>query len=176
MHADKINILVIYHSFNGCVQLVGEEIARGASTAPGAAVVCKSVEQVTDDDLIRADGIAFGSLKYYGSFSPEFSELFRRIGALRSRFAYKVGCAFTGSSSAFGGQDMVINTIMNAMMRHCDMIAIGIDHDRNGFVGAYIAAPQLEGESAAAANRLGRRLADVSGLIKRGLSSANAEE
>jgi NAD(P)H dehydrogenase (quinone) len=162
-----VNILILYHSITGNVKLVADEIAAGAHEVPGTQVLLKDAERVTDEDLCQADGIAFGSPKYYGSFSPPLTTLFERIFGLREHFYYKVGTAFTGSPTQYGGQEHVIDDLVHAMMQTGRMIVVGDALAETGFVGGYtVGVP--DGKAKRLAQGLGKRLALVAGLLKKG--------
>jgi multimeric flavodoxin WrbA len=62
------NLLVIYYSQKGATQKMATEIARGARDE-GTNVVSKNIIECSTDDLIVADGIAFGSPTYYSNIA-----------------------------------------------------------------------------------------------------------
>jgi NAD(P)H dehydrogenase (quinone) len=160
------NILIIYHSIKGNVKMVADEIAIGAKSLNNTNVKIKSVQEVTPEDILSADGIAFGCLKFYGSLSPEMSMLFEKLYPLRERLKYKVGTAFSGSPSQYGGQEQVMETLVYAMLNPLFMIVVGEDIRESGFIGGYIASEVMD-EKAQRANRaLGKRLAIVASMIK----------
>lgn len=160
-----VKILIIYHSVTGNVKMVGEEIAIGAREVEGTSVAIRSVDEVTDDELKEADGIAFGSPKYFGSFSPEINSIFARAFALREHFYYKVGAAFCGSPSQYGGQEHVIDDLIHGMLQTGKMIVVGDTLNKSGFIGGYTVG-EPDALAKECARGLGKRLAIVAGKIK----------
>ena len=61
-------LLVIYYSQKGATKKMATEIARGARDS-GVNVVSKTVADCAIDDLLTADGIAFGSPTYYSNIA-----------------------------------------------------------------------------------------------------------
>ena len=161
-------ILVIYHSIKGPVAQVAQEIAIGAREVAGTEAVVKSVQEVTDDDVLSADGIAFGCMKFYGSLTPEMTSLFERLYPLHEKLKYKVGAAFSGSPSQYGGQEQVMELLIFSMINTCNMIAVGGEVRDMGFIGGYIASQPMD-EVAKRVNRgVGRRLALVARRLQNG--------
>ena len=167
-------ILIIYHTYgDGPVGRLAEGIRTGAAQVGGAEVTVKPVAEVTDADLIAADGIAIGSPKMPGhTVSPEIAALIERMCEIRDHLHYKVGTAFSGSHSSFGGQELVIQVILRSLVLY-NMAVIGQGTPANGgsdFVGGVI-VDELDENTADWAARLGRRLAEMSALVARGRSA-----
>ena len=163
MDTRKATVIIIYHSYDGPVKRLAEGIAEGARKIPDVSVALKSVEEVSDEDLLGADGIAVGSPKCVGHcISPEIYELFGRLSRLRQQLGNKVGTAFSGSHSSFGGQEIVHQTIFHAMLA-CNMVVLGqMQPDRgfSDFIGGVI-VEQLNEKTSVWAQELGGRLAEV---------------
>ncbi|MGE5555991.1 MAG: flavodoxin family protein [Methanocella sp.] len=58
------NLLIMYYSRKGATEKMATAIGKGAKDA-GANVTVKPVAECTMNDLLEADGIAFGSPTYY---------------------------------------------------------------------------------------------------------------
>ena len=168
MNAHEANVLIVYHSYNGPVQRLAEGIAEGARQVAGVSVEMKSVENVTDDDLLAADGIAIGSPKCPGHcISPPIYALVEQLSRLREQLHDKVGTAFSGSHGSFGGQEIVHQTLFHAMLA-CNMVVVGHpqpDDRFSDFVGGVI-VEELDAKTAGWARELGARLAEVALRIR----------
>jgi len=53
-------ILVLYDSQSGNTRKMAEQVAAGASSAPGTEVRCLQIDQAGPEDLLWCDGIALG--------------------------------------------------------------------------------------------------------------------
>ena len=165
-------VLIVYHTYgDGPVGRLARGIGAGAEEVAGVDVRIQTVADVTDDDLKRADGIAIGSPKMPGhTVSPEIAELIGRLDTLRSELHYKVGTGFSGSHGSFGGQELVIQVILRALLLY-NMVVIGQgtpdEEGGSDFVGGVI-VEDLDDQTAAWARNLGRRLAQMSLLVAKG--------
>ena len=169
-----VRILVTYDSITGHVERLAGVIAEGARNVPGTEVILKKAEEVTDDDLVSADGIAFGSLKYYGSFGPGIGELFRRMYRMDHDFSQVVGAAFAGSTSAYGGQEHVIDDLIHGMLQAGKTIVVGNILGESGFVGGYTVGEPDE-TATRTARGLGERLARVAAVMRDARGEMGAE-
>ena len=161
-------VLVVYHSIKGPVQAAAIAIADGARSVEGAQVEVKPIEETAVEDILKVDGVAFGSIKYYGSISPPLAELFRELYGRREELKYKVGVAFTGSPNNYGGQDHVMQVLIYSMLDACGMIVAGNHSPIENFIGGFIASDPMDERSRSANLDLGRRLAEVAGRLRRG--------
>ena len=170
-----IKVLVIFESITGDVRYGADKIAEGARSVDETDVRIVAADEVTDTELVEADAIAFGSLKFYGSIGPNLGDVFRRIYSLREHFPYKVGTAFSGSPNQYGGQEHVIEGLYHCMMQTGRMIVIGADPAGLGFVGGIVVGRENE-VAKNAARKLGCRLAEVAHIIRRGRDTIELEE
>ena len=175
MNVDATNVLIVYHSYNGPVQRLAEGIAAGARQVAGVSVEVKSVETVTDDDLLAADGIAIGSPKNPGHcISPPIYALIEQLNRLRRHLHDKVGTAFSGSHGSFGGQEIVNQTLFRAILSS-NMLVVGLpqpDEHWNDFAGGVI-VEELDERTGPWAHGLGARLAEVARRIRSDPASAS---
>ena len=160
-----VRILVTCDSITGHVERLAEVIAEGARSAPDTEVVLKKAGEVTDEDLVSADGIVFGSLKYYGSFGPGIGELFRRMYRMDHDFSHVVGAGFAGSTSAYGGQEHVVDNLIHGMLQAGRMIVVGNLSPESGFVGGYVVGEPDE-MARRTAHALGERVARVAAIMR----------
>lgn len=147
----KTKILVVFYSMTGNVANLARAVADGAKAA-GAEVrlrqvaelipkekwndVMKSVKanlkdipEVTNDDLVWADGIAFGTPTRFGNMSAQMKLFLDGTGGLwmQGTLIGKVGTVFTSSSTQHGGQETTIVTTWVPLI-HQGMIIIGVPY------------------------------------------------
>jgi NAD(P)H dehydrogenase (quinone) len=153
-----VKVLVAYHSRTGNTAKMAESIASGVRSA-GAEVSIKKIENVTNDDLIDADGIIIGSPTYFGLMSAEVKRMFDNSSDIRGKLENKVGAAFTSSASADGGNQTTLQSIMHAMLIHA-MIVVGDPMESGGHYGA-IAVGYPQAECQDSCKMLGKRVANL---------------
>ncbi len=66
-----MQILIIYDSKTGNTEKMTFAVAEGARETGGVEVVVKKVDETTNEDLLKADGIIVGSPTYYGQMSAK---------------------------------------------------------------------------------------------------------
>jgi NAD(P)H dehydrogenase (quinone) len=133
---NETNILIVYYSMTGNTRAMAHAVAEGAASVPGASVVIKTVADVEKDDLVRADGIILGSPSYYANVATPMKEFIDKW-----YFDYdlplfdKVGGAFCAGGSRTGGQELVVLSMLAAMMNN-GMIVAGPLYEAWGTFGA----------------------------------------
>lgn len=162
------NILIAFHSYNrGPVERLAKRIGEGARSATGTTVVVKNATDVSDEDILEADGIAIGSPKGRGhTITPPVQEFIDRLYGLRSKLAFKVGTAFSGSHGSYGGQQLIHQALFSAMLA-CHMTVVGYPYCEQSpcdFIGGVIIG-DLDEETGQWAEILGRRLAEAAGRM-----------
>jgi flavorubredoxin len=78
METKKKNILVIYHSQSGTMELMANRFTKGAAKEEDVAVTLKKAMNANIDDLLRCDGIAIGSPEYFGTMAGMIKDFFDR--------------------------------------------------------------------------------------------------
>jgi multimeric flavodoxin WrbA len=71
-------ILIIYHSQTGNTQKMALAIAEGAGSIENAEVLLKRASDATTEDLLAADGLAFGTPENFGYMSGMIKDFFDR--------------------------------------------------------------------------------------------------
>lgn len=167
-----ITVLVAYHSLTGNTERMAREVAAGAKALPGTRVVLKRVGDVTDKDLFSSDALIVGSPVYWANMAGEVKTFFDnwqfKFGVFPEfKMRNKVGAAFTTGGQASGGKELTMLTILAAMLGNQMIVVSG--------GGAFGASATTEGETRglndkdlAAARELGKRVAEVTGSLKRG--------
>ena len=170
----QVKVLVTYHSLSGNTERMAEAVADGARSVPGTEVVLKRVGQVTADDLFSSDAVIVGSPVYWSNMSGEVKTFFDnwqfKFGVFPEfKMKDKVGAAFATGGQISGGKEITMLTVLAAMLGNQMIVVSG--------GGAFGASATTEGDSPGIDNKeltdaraLGRRVADIAQLIKRGSS------
>jgi NAD(P)H dehydrogenase (quinone) len=133
---NETNVLIVYYSMTGNTQTMAQAVAEGVASVEGAVAVIKKVDEVEKSDLIRADGIILGSPSYYANVAAPMKEFIDKW-----YFEYelplfdKVGGAFCPGGSRTGGQELVVISLLMAMMNN-GMIIAGPLYEAWGTFGA----------------------------------------
>jgi NAD(P)H dehydrogenase (quinone) len=148
-----VRVAVIYYSATGNVHGLARALAEGAEEG-GAEVRVRHVEelaselmisqnqywgrhrsQVADspvaslDDLVWADGVAFGSPTRFGNVAAQLKQFIDQAGVLwqRGELADKVATAFTSSQNPHGGQESTILALNNTFY-HWGMVIVPLGY------------------------------------------------
>ena len=163
-------VLVTYHSATGNTEKMAQGVAEGAKAVSGTSVVLKRVGEVIRDDLLSADAVIVGSPVYVGNMSGEVKTFFDNwgrkfgLGTATGNMRNKVGAAFATGGSISSGKEITILTIVGAMLSH-QMIVI-----RGASATTGPDSPGIDAKEIAEARDLGKRVAEVAALVKRGAS------
>jgi NAD(P)H dehydrogenase (quinone) len=168
----SVKVLVAYYSRTGNTERMAQAVAEGARSVLGASVQTKRVGQVTADDLFSSDAIVVGSPVYWSNMAGEVKTFFDgwqlKFGVFPDfKMKNKVGAAFATGGQVSSGKELTMLTILAAMLGN-QMIIVG-----GG--GAFGASATTEGDSPGVdakelsdAQSLGRRVAEVTRMIKAG--------
>jgi len=170
--APTVKVLVTYHSLSGHTERMAEAVASGAKELPGTDVIVKRVGVVTSEDLFSSDAIVVGSPVYWSNMSGEVKSFFddwqfKFEVFPEFKMKNKVGAAFATGGQVSGGKEVTMLTILAAMLGNQMIVVSG--------GGAFGASATTEGDSPgldkgelADARQLGRRVAEVSVMLKHG--------
>lgn len=110
-------VLIVYYSRGGNTKKMAELIASGVKSE-GLDVAVKDVLGLDSEELLKYDGLIFGSPTYYGSMSAEIKKLFDDSVRFHGKLDGKIGAAFSSSRNIAGGNETTILDILNAMLIH----------------------------------------------------------
>ena len=168
-------VLVTYHSATGNTEKMAQGVAEGAKAVSGTSVVLKRVGEVIGDDLLSSDAVIVGSPVYVGNMSGEVKTFFDNwgrkfgLGTATGKMRNKVGAAFATGASVSNGKEVTRLTILAAMLIHQMIVISG-----GGGFGASATtgpdSPGIDAKEIAEARDLGKRVAEVAALVKRGSS------
>jgi NAD(P)H dehydrogenase (quinone) len=167
-----VTVLVTYHSATGNTEKMAQGVADGARAVAGTSVVLKRVGEVAANDLLSADALIVGSPVYFGNMSGEVKTFFDnwtlKFDLFRDRkMRNKVGAAFATGGGISSGKEVTILTILGAMLLN-QMIAMS---GGGGFGASATTGPDSPGideKELADAHDLGKRVAEVAAVVKRG--------
>ncbi len=167
-----IKVLVAYHSVTGNTEKMAQGVVDGAREVPGTSAVIKRVGQVTRDDLFSADALVVGSPVYWSNMAGEVKTFFddwqRKFGVFPElKMRDKVGAAFATGGQVSGGKELTMLSILAAMLGNQMIVVSG-----GGAFGASATteggSPGIDDAELVAAKSLGRRVAEVTRVVKRG--------
>jgi NAD(P)H dehydrogenase (quinone) len=143
------NILVLYYSSYGHIEVMAHAQADGAMRVPKTRVVVKQVPELVSpevckasgfvldqrapyavpDELDQYDAIIFGTPTRFGNMAAQMRNFLDQTGALWGRGALvgKVGSVFTSTASQHGGQETTITSFHSTLLHH-GMIIVGLPY------------------------------------------------
>jgi NAD(P)H dehydrogenase (quinone) len=151
--ARAARIAVVYYSATGNVHRLAHAVAEGAGD-DGAEVRLRHVEELVSelvisqnqywgrhraevedepaaslDDLVWADGIAFGTPTRFGNVAAQLKQFMDQAGRLwqEGRLADKVATSFTSSMTTHGGQESTILALNNTLY-HWGMLILPLGY------------------------------------------------
>ncbi|NIU38819.1 NAD(P)H:quinone oxidoreductase [Candidatus Bathyarchaeota archaeon] len=151
---DGTKVLVVFYSMYGNTAKLAKAVAEGARQVENVEVSLRQVEELvpkemieanermkrvkkeladipiaTNEDLVEADGIVFGTPTRYGNMSAQMKQFIDKTGKLwaEGKLINKVAGVFTSTSTLHGGQETTIITSMIPLLHH-GMIIVGIPY------------------------------------------------
>jgi NAD(P)H dehydrogenase (quinone) len=143
------NVLVLYYSSYGHIELMAHAQAEGAARVAQARVVVKQVPELVapeickasgfvlnqragyavPDELEQYDAIIFGTPTRFGNMAAQMRNFLDQTGALWGRGALvgKVGSVFCSTASQHGGQETTITSFHLTLLHH-GMIIVGLPY------------------------------------------------
>lgn len=157
-----MRILIVYDSKTGNTEKMAFAVAEGVKEVGRVDVAVKKIDEATNDDLLKADGIVVGSPTYYGQMSGKVKALFDESVKIHGKLEGKVGAAFTSSGGVASGAETTIISILEAMLVH-GMIIQG--RAQSGHYGAAsVGAPKQREEQRC--KELGKAIARLTLKLK----------
>jgi len=171
--AEKVKILVVYHSRGGHTAALAKAVAEGVKKNQQAEVTIRTVAEAKCAELLATDALIVGSPVYWSNMAGEVKSFFDRwtteCQVLPPAFPMKdkIGAAFVTGGEASSGKEIALMTIVAAMLGN-RMIVVS--------EGQALGAAATTGEGKSPLNekeleegrRLGARVAQLALTIKRG--------
>ena len=167
-----VTVLVTYQSATGNTEKMAQGVAEGAKAVSGTSVVLKRVADVSGNDLVSSDAVIVGSPVYFANMSGEVKTFLDnwqlKFGLFQDRkMRNKVGGAFATGASVSNGKEVTMLTILAAMLINQMIVVSG----GGGFGASATTGPDSPGideKEVAEARDLGKRVAEVAAVVKRG--------
>ncbi|WP_337840322.1 NAD(P)H:quinone oxidoreductase [Rheinheimera sp.] len=184
-------ILVLYYSRHGSVAQLAEQIALGVAQA-GAEALLRALP-ATDgsqstvhplfqpDELLQADGFAFGSPVRFGLMAAPLKQFWDSTGSewIKGSLINKPAAVFSSSGSLHGGNEATLLGMMLPLLHH-GMFPVGLPYSEPALHqtqagGSPYGASQVTGlsgdralgkEANQLAVALGKRLATMAQILK----------
>lgn len=159
MQKKPVKILVLFYSLTGAVAQLAKYVAEGAASAAGAQVVIKQVPELlpkkffadkpklrkirrdldkefpiaTIDDLVEADGVAFGTPTHFGSFASQIKQFIDQLSGqwLQGKLLNKPAAIFCAAGSTHGGEELTLLSMIIPLF-NLGMLPIGIPYPIQG--------------------------------------------
>jgi len=167
-----VRVLVAFHSLSGNTEKMAQAVAEGARSVPETRVRVERVEKITADVLFSSDALIVGSPVYWANMAGPVKTFFDnwqfKFGVWPEfKMQNKVGAAFTTGGQVSGGKEVTMLTILAAMLGNQMIIVSG-----GGAFGASATtegkSPGVDDDELADAQALGKRVAEVAWVLKRG--------
>lgn len=152
MSADRIEILLLYHSRDGSCAAMANEIARGINTVPGVSERLRTVPEVHADtgtncpdpkqsvpaqgppyaeleDLEACAGLILGSPTRFGNMAAPMAHFLSQTSGLwlQGDLSGKPAGVFTSTGSLHGGQETTLMSMMLPLLHH-GMFLVGLPY------------------------------------------------
>ena len=119
-------ILITYHSKSGKTASMAKAIAKGAAINDNIAIIVKTIEQTTKDDLLYADAIILGSPVYNANPSSDVLKFIESWPFAGTPLKNKIGAVFVTGGGISSGEELVQVSILHAMLVF-GMVVVGGD-------------------------------------------------
>jgi NAD(P)H dehydrogenase (quinone) len=143
------NVLVLYYSSYGHIELMAGAQAEGAARIPNVRVLVKRVPETVPpeiattsgfkldqtapianpEELEQYDAIIFGTPTRFGNMAAQMRNFLDQTGGLWARGALvgKVGSVFCSTASQHGGQETTLTSFHTTLLHH-GMIIVGLPY------------------------------------------------
>jgi NAD(P)H dehydrogenase (quinone) len=166
--AAPVRILIAYHSRTGNTEKMAAAVKEGAASVTGVEIVLRKVDQVTPDDIVKADGIVLGTPVEWGNLSAEAKRFLDRVGEALGKAGTTYGegrtaAVFCTAGSPSNGQEMARMAAIAAFLAMRFVIVGGVNEEGFGSLGPQAATagkpPGINDRDRADARRFGERFA-----------------
>ena len=170
-----VKVLVAYYSQTGNTEKMAVAIGKGAASVKGVEVAVRKVADVTDAEILGADGILVGTPVRWGNASVEAKQFVDRVGdvlwqAKSNGDGTTAGAFCTGGGVALG-KDVARLSILSGLMTMRFVIVGGVDYAGFGTLGAEAttgeADPGISEKELEEARRFGERFGQVTVKLRK---------
>jgi len=151
---------------------MAKSVVAGARSIPGTSVILFKVGDVTAEVLFGSDALVVGSPVYWSNMSGEVKAFFDRwqfeFGVFPElKMRNKVGAAFATGGQISSGKEVTMLTILAAMLGN-RMIVVSDGGSFGASATTEGDSPGINDEERAGAWALGKRVAEVAWMVRRG--------
>jgi len=166
--ATPVRILIAYHSRTGNTEKMAAAVREGAASVTGVEIVLRKVDEVTSDDIVKADGIVLGTPVEWGNLSAEAKRFLDRVGEALGRAGTTYGegrtaAVFCTAGGPSNGQEMSRMAAIAAFLAMRFVIVGGVNDEGFGSLGPQAVTagkpPGVNDRDRAEARRFGERFA-----------------
>jgi len=171
--AEKVNILVVYHSRGGHTAALAKAVSEGAKKNQQAEAIVKTVAEVKCAELLATDALIVGSPVYWSNMAGEVKSFFDRwtteCRMLPPAFPMKdkIGAAFVTGGEMSSGKEIALMTIIAAMLGN-RMIVVSEGQALGATATTGEGKSPLDEKEMEEGRRLGARVAQLALTLKRG--------
>jgi len=150
---------VLFYSFTGKTAEIAREVAKGAGTLPGVTAIVKRVPEIlpqdffekkpalksinqqlaqefpeaTLEDLVSADGVAFGTPVHFGSFASQMKQFIDQLSPvfIQGKLVNKPAAVFCSAGSTHGGEEATLLSLIVPLL-NLGMVPVGIPYPIQG--------------------------------------------
>jgi NAD(P)H dehydrogenase (quinone) len=207
---EPFKILILFYSLTGHTAQLAEEVAKGAKQISGAQVEIKQVPELLSrdfffhkpelqekratfskipvasvEDLLTADGVAFGSPVHFGSFASQLKQFIDQLSPvfIKGTMVGKPAALFTSAGSIHGGEEAALISLMIPLL-NLGMVPVGVPYPIQGegvefdagspygaiYVSGHHGDMEFKDDDKKIAQILGKRLSAMTKILKNGCS------
>lgn len=173
--SEQTRVLVAYYSETGHTESMAKALAEGMTRVAGVEIILRSVDAVSQQEILDADGILVGTPVHWGSLSARVKDFLDRVGRVlddESHGEGRTGGAFCTGGATSSGKELARLSILAAFLNLRFVAVGGLAGDGFGNLGAQATTgPEDPGLSAAEldeARLSGERFARITKEFKEG--------
>lgn len=133
-------VLIAYHSESGNTEKFAQAVSAGASSVADVRVVLRKAGDVTDEDILQADGVIVGTPVHWANISAEAKRFLDHVGAAFSKAKTngegRTAAAFCTGGSVANGKDLARLSILAGFLALRFVVLGGVDAYGFGTLGA----------------------------------------
>src|SRR5215467_2019046 len=134
-----VHVLVAYYSQTGNTEKLAVAIGKGAASVKGVEVAVKKTVDVTDAEILRADGILLGTPVQWSNAATGAKQFLDRVGDVlwkaKANGDGKTAGAFCTGGGVAMGKDVARLSILSAFLTMRFVIVGGVDDAGFGTLG-----------------------------------------
>ena len=174
---EETRVLVAYYSETGHTESLAKAVVEGMASVGGVQVVLRKVDEVSEEEILEADGILVGTPVHWGSLNARVKDFLDRVGRALEGDSHgegRTGGAFCTGGAVSSGKELARLAILTAFLNMRFIAVGGLTADGFGSLGAQATTgPEDPGISAGEleeARRSGERFARITREFKKGQS------